>query len=363
MREMEEKMSIRNEKFGVTKEGKEITKYILENNNGLRVALLDLGAVIAETWVPDKNGVLEDVTLGYDTLEKYVTNKPGFGAVIGRCANRISNASFTLNGKKYTLEQNDVTNCLHGGNFRYERQFYEAECQSEEGQDSISFSRLSPDMEQGFPGNATVVITYTLNDENELMIEYYLVSDQDTVVNMTNHNYFNIGVGGHKATSLLNQEMQVFADNYTPVDEILIPTGEIRSVEGTALDFREMHKLGEGIGEASPDDKTVIGYDHNFVLRKDEGGIEKAVVYQDRESGRRLEVYTDFPGLQIYSATMLEEPDGKDGTEYKRFSGICFETQNFPNAVNQPGFPSAVLKAGEEYERVAVFRFDVMEEE
>lgn len=354
-------MGISREEFGVTKEQEKVTKYTLTNQNGMKVSLIDFGAVITNLWVPDREGVLEDIALGFDSIEGYEVNKPAFGAVIGRVANRISNGSFTLNGKQYQLDQNDETNCLHGGNFRFEKCMYQTECAETEGADSISFTRLSKDMEQGFPGNVTVTVTYTLNDANELMIDYYAVSDEDTVISLTNHCYYNIGKGGHKCKDVLNHTLQVFADAYTPVDEILVPTGEIRSVENTAMDFRNPHRIGERIGEAVPDESIVAGYDHNYVLAKEEGEVVKAAVYSDQESGRVMEVFTDFPGVQVYNAAELDIPNGKENTYYRGYAGICFETQNYPDAVNRPEFPDATLRAGEEYERVAVFRFDVMQ--
>lgn len=350
-------MGIQTEKFGVTKEGKEVTKYILENKNGLKLVLSDLGADILSIYVPDRDGVLEDISLGFDDVAGYETNKPAFGAVIGRFANRIAGAKFTLNGKTYELDDNDKTNCLHGGFTRYEHKIYKTECNSEDGSDKVSFSRISPDMEQGFPGELSLTVTYTLNDANEVRIEYRATSDSDTIINLTNHNYFNIGKGGHKCLDVRKQQMKLFADEYTPVNEILIPTGEMRSVEGTALDFREMQVIGERIGEDTPDEKTVSGYDHNFVLRNQTGTIGHAATYQDTKVGRRMEVFTDCPGIQVYSAATLAPTQGKDGMMYGPFAGICFETQNYPNAVNQEGFPSAVLKAGEEYKRTTVFRF------
>lgn len=354
-------MSIVKEEFGKNSDQQIVTKYTLKNGNGMEVSLLDLGAVITNIMVPDKNGVVEDVALGFDTVADYETNKPGFGAVIGRVANRISNASFTLNGKKYTLDANDETNCLHGGKFRYEHCMYEAEWEEGEEESSITFTRVSKDMEQGFPGNLTYTITYTLSEANELMIEYYAVCDADTVINLTNHCYFNIGPGGHKCKDVLDQDLQLFSDKYTPVDEILIPTGEIRSVENTALDFRTPHRIGDRIGEATPDETTVPVYDHNFVLEHEKDEVVKAVEYSDKRSGRIMEVYTDFPGMQVYNAAKVDVPNGKDHTHYGAFCGICFETQNYPDAVNISTFPTAVLRAGEEYERVAIFRFSTME--
>ena len=354
-------MSIIREKIGITKNGETVTKYTMVNRDGMHVSVLDLGAVITEITVPDKDGNKQDIVLGYDTVAEYEVNAPGFGAVMGRCANRISGAEYTLNGKTYTLQKNDGENCLHGGYNRFEHFMYQAECIEDIECDSIVFSRVSKDMEQGFPGNLNYSITYTWNDANELMLEYQAVSDQDTVINMTNHCYFNLGIEEYRSGSVLDQEMQIFANAYTPVGAGLIPTGEIRSVEGTAQDFRKMHKIGDKISKASADDSTVAGYDHNFVLNKGEEDIRLAARYIDRESKRTMEVFTDCPGLQVYSSDQLDDM-GKNNTYFGPFSGMCFESQNFPNAINQEGFPSPILRAGETYERTTVYRFGILEE-
>ncbi len=353
-------MSISKSKFGVTKEGKEVTKYTLKNTNGLEVSFIDLGGVITNIMMPDKDGNVDDIVLGYDKVSDYEVNMPSFGAPIGRYANRVSNASFSLNGKEYKLDMNDNTNCLHGGNTRYNRMMYDVETDSVENGDSITFSRLSPDGEQGLPGNLTVAITYTLNDQNELMVDYYAVGDADTIVNMTNHSYFNLGKGGHRCKDVLDQEVTIYADNYTPVNDILIPTGEIKSVENTALDFRKGKKIRDGLGAFDKDEKTVTEYDHNFVLNGDKiCDVAKAAQFICEDTGRMLEVYTDQPGMQLYTAGTLTVENAKDGMSYGNFSGACFETQNFPNAINTEGFPNAVLKAGEEYSTTTVFRFSV----
>ncbi len=353
-------MNIKKEDFGVTKNQEKVEKYTLQNQNGVSVSLINYGAIVTNILVPDRDGLLEDVVMGFDTLEGYEENHPMFGAIVGRVANRIANASFSLNGKIYTLDRNDGRNYLHGGNFHFEHCMYQAECSDNGKSGSVTFTRESKDMEQGFPGNATIAVTYTLNNANELMIAYYAVSDQDTVMNLTNHSYFNIGKEGHKGRDVLGHTLQVFADAYTPSDAQLLPTGEIRPVDNTALDFRMPHKIGERIGEAAQDEKTVAGYDHNYVLRKETGGIEKAASYWDQGSGRRMEVFTDFPGMQLYTANQLEKVDGKDGADYGQFGAVCFETQNYPDAINHPEFPDAVLRAGEEYERTAVFKFDII---
>lgn len=350
-------MRITKKEFGVTSKQEKVTKYILTNENGMEVTLIDLGAVITGILVPDKNGNKEDVVLGFDTVKDYETNPPSLGAVVGRFANRIANAKFTLNGKEYTLDQNDGKHCLHSGYKRLEHGMYQAECSEGLEECSVSFTRVSPSMEQGFPGNLTLSITYTLNDQDELMIEYYAVTDEDTIINLTNHSYFNIGIKGHKTPSICSQEMQLMADSYTPVNDERIPTGEIVSVENTPMDFKTMRRIGEDI-----DAGKVEGYDNNFVLNTQDGTIAKAAVYQDRESGRVMEVFTDFPGIQVYTSNGLCVDDGKEGASYRTFSGICFETQNYPDAVNHDNFPSAVLKPMEEYQRTTVFRFSLMED-
>lgn len=352
-------MSIRKESFGTTSDGMHVNRYTLKNHNGMEVSFLDLGAVIYSVEVSDREGKFEDIALGYDSVKGYEVNRPSFGAPIGRYANRIAGAKFVLNGKEYQLDENDGTNCLHGGVLRYNHCMYEAECIEEQESDSITFARLSPDGEQGFPGNLSIEITYTLNDADELMIEYHAVCDEDTIINLTNHSYFNLGSGGHTCADVLEQEVQIFADRYTPLSDNLVPTGEIRDVEGTALDFREYKTIGKEIGGKDPAERTVTGYDHNFILNHPTGEVAMAARIRDPKSGRVMEVFTDLPGLQLYTAEDLIEPGGKDGMTYGNFCGACFESQNFPNAVNMEEFPNAVLRAGEEYSTVTVYRFRV----
>lgn len=354
-------MSIKTEEFGLTKEGKKVTRYTLTNRQGASVSFLDLGAVIQSIVVPDREGKLEDVVLGYDTVEGYESNVPSFGAPVGRCANRISDGQFTLNGTVYPLEQNDDTNCLHGGYLRYNHLMYETECMQGMEEDSIAFSRLSPDGEQGFPGNLSLTITYTWSDACELMIEYHAVCDADTVLNLTNHSYFNIRSGGQSAGDVLPLEIQIVSEQYTPIGAKRLPTGEIRSVEGTAMDFREFHVLGSRIGEDDAAVKTVSGYDHNYLLSKQNKGIMYAAAARDAESGRIMVVFTDMPGIQLYSAKELEETGGKGGITYGHFGGVCFETQQFPNGINEPNFPSPILKAGEEFESTTIYCFGICE--
>ncbi|MCI9080555.1 MAG: galactose mutarotase [Lachnospiraceae bacterium] len=351
-------MSITKSKFGVDKAGNEVTKYTLKNKNGMEVSFINLGAVITNIVVPGRDGVFEDIALGYDETAPYEVNKPSFGAPIGRYSNRVSNAKFVLNGKEYKLDQNDETNCLHGGNLRYNCCMYNAEYEEFEEEDKIIFSRHSPDGEQGFPGNLDYSVTYILDDDDELIIGYNAECDQDTIVNFTNHTYFNLGKGGHKCPDVLDQEVQIEADYYTPVNDILVPTGELKELASTALDFREFKKLRDGIGKEDAYGNIVAGYDYNFVLRTDgKDAIRKAAQFRDNSTGRIMEVFTDQPGMQLYTANDLDIDGCKEGVHYGNFCGACFETQNFPNAINTEGFPNAVLKAGEQFKSITVYRF------
>lgn len=345
--------------FGKTKDGREVTRYILENANGMRVGFLDLGAVITNIWVKDRDGNVDDVVHGYDTVQGYEVNVPSFGAPVGRCANRISDGHFFINGTEYKLDQNDVTNCLHSGYLRYNHLMYEAEYEKGDGEEVLTFSRVSPDGEQHFPGNFTYSITYRLNDADELIIEYDGVSDADTVVNMTNHSYFNLGPGGHKGKSILSHEVKIFAEKYTPLTELLYPSGEIASVEGTKLDLRQFQQIGKEVVSDKNAPDYFKGYDHNFILDHPTGEVVEAAIYRVPENGRMMTVLTDQPGIQMYTAPELSGEQGKDGVVYGPSSAVCFESQNYPNAVNTPGFPSAILKAGEPYRHVTVFRFGV----
>lgn len=353
-------MGIQTEEFGVTKSGEKVTRYILTNHQGNQVAFLDLGAVVQSIVVPDRDGKLEDIVLGYDTVAGYESNVPSFGAPVGRCANRISDGKFTLNGKTYTLDQNDDTNCLHGGYLRYNHCMYEVECMTGAESDSIAFSRLSPDGEQGFPGNLSLTITYTWNDDNELMIEYHAICDEDTVLNLTNHSYFNIGSGGHAGENVLSQEVQILADHYNPIGDKRLPTGESLPVAGTCMDFTTFHPIGDCIGADDAEAGTLSGYDHNYILPQHEPGeVIKAAEIRDPGNGRVMEVFTDMPGVQFYIAKELVESGGKEGLTYQNYGGACFESQNYPNGINQENFPSPILQAGVEYESTTVYRFHV----
>jgi aldose 1-epimerase len=349
-------MNVSKKVFGTTKNGEEVTLFTLKNSKGMTATFLDYGAVLVNLLVPDANGKFEDVVLGYDTVAEYEKNGPGMGSFIGRHANRIGDAKFTLNGKTYELEKNDGKNNLHGGSVGYNKFIYEAEI-FEEDEDSVSveFSRLSPDMEQGFPGNLDISVTYTLTENNELVIEYLAVSDQDTIVNLTNHTYFNLA--GHKSGTVLDHLVQIEADQFTPTTEDLIPTGEFADVTGTPMDFRKLKPLGQDILE---DYKPLIqagGYDHNYVLKIKEDEVSKVAELVDEKSRRKMSIFTDMPGLQLYTANFLVDEKGKDGAVYQKRDAVCFETQYFPNSCNVEAFPSCALKAGKEYDFVTIYKF------
>lgn len=360
---MKIEMGMQKEQFGTTKDGKTVTRYILENANGMRVGLIDLGAVITNIWVPDRDGKMEDVVHGYDSVQAYEVNVPSFGAPVGRCANRISGGRCSIGGREYELDHNDGENCLHSGYLRYNHLMYEAEYkQQEDGSEWLCFSRLSPDGEQSLPGNFSYSISYCLTDGNELVIKYEGVSDKDTVVNMTNHSYFNLGKGGHKGKTIFDHEVKLFSDKYMPVNDQLYPTGEICDVEGTPFDFREFKRIGKDIVSDKDSPHYFKGYDHNFVLEHEKGEVVRAAACRVPSSGRQLVVLTDQPGIQMYTAPELSGEAGKDGVIYGPSSAVCFEAQNYPNAVNTPEFPDIILKAGEPYRQVTIFRFGIYEE-
>lgn len=349
-------MSIKKHSFGKTSEGEEATLYTLINKKGMSVSLTDYGANIVNVIVPDKEGKYDDVVLGYETVTGYEGNKAGYGSFIGRNANRIGGASALINGKEYPLEKNDGENNLHSGSKSYNKFMYETEIFEEEDADSVEFSRLSPHMEQGFPGNLDISVTYTLTDENELVIEYMAVSDRDTLCNLTNHSYFNLN--GHASGSILNHKVMLNADSFTPTDDKLIPTGEIRSVEGTPMDFRKLKTIGAEIDADYEPLKIAGGYDHNYVLNISGTEVEKVAELVSDESGRIMEVFTNLPGIQLYTGNFIDGmEEGKKNFVYEKRAGVCFETQFFPDACHKPEFSSSFLKAANEYDYVTVYKF------
>lgn len=353
-------MKITHKPFGTTKNGEEATLYTISNSNGMKVSFTDFGANIVSIIVPDRDGNFADVALGFKNLEGYEVNRPGFGSFIGRCANRIGGAKIELNGKVYELQKNDGENTLHGGEPGYNRLMYDTEIFEDKDMISIEFSRVSPDNEQGFPGNLDIKVTYSLTEDNELVIEYHATSDKDTVVNLTNHSYFNLS--GHNSGDILNHKVWINANQFTPTTADLIPTGELRDVTGTPMDFRTLKRIGEDISSDYEPIRIAGGYDHNYVLNVTTGVVEKVAELVDETTGRVMEVFTNKPGMQLYTSNMLSCADNncKDGASYGRWAGVCFETQFFPNACNIKHFPSSVLKAGQVYEFVTIYKFSCM---
>lgn len=347
-------MGIARREFGKAADGTTVFLYTLTNENGITASFTDLGAIWVSMVVPDRNGVMADVVQGYDTAEAYIGNSAHFGAPIGRNANRIGNASFTLNGEIYTLAQNDGKNNLHSGPNLYHDRVWEVQTEEDELGSQIQFSLFSPDGDQGYPGNAEIHVTYTLTPDNAVMIAYGMTTDADTIANFTNHSYFNLR--GHDAGDIESQQVQILADAFTPADAGSIPTGEIRPVEGTPMDFRQMKPIGQDID--AEDEQMILGrgFDHNWVLNRGEELFLAAKAY-DEQSGRMMEVYTELPGMQFYTANFLNGEKGKNGAIYKRRSSYCFETQYFPDAINKPQFVSPVLKAGDEYHTMTVYQF------
>jgi aldose 1-epimerase len=338
--------------FGKTADGKDVQAFTISNKEGAVVKLLSRGATLAEWHVPGKNGTTADCVFGFDDVAGYESERNGyFGATIGRVGNRIAGGKFKLNGKEYTLTKNDKTNTLHGGGKRSFDKVVWSGMPSGNAQ-GVTFKYVSPDGEEGFPGKLTARVTYTLNDKNELRIEYEAVTTKDTPINLTNHAYFNLSGAG--SPTILDHEAMLAADHYTPVDETLIPTGEIAPVEGTPLDFREFHKIGERVDQLN--DKPGKGYDHNFVLNNQTGNLALAAKVRDPKSGRVLSVFTTEPGIQFYGGNFLDGVKGKGGKAYNYRSAFCLETQHYPNSVNEPKFPSTILKPGKVYKHTCVYQ-------
>jgi aldose 1-epimerase len=348
-------MSITAQPFGETAEGTPIERYTLTNAHGLEAEIMTYGGTLIALRVPDRAGAFGDVVLGFDTLTPYLGEQPFLGALVGRFCNRIAGAQFTLNGTTYQLAHNDGANHLHGGPHGFHHAIWRAnERPSSEGP-SLELHYLSRDGEAGYPGNLSVTVTYTLTDQNALWLDYSATTDRDTVINLTNHAYFNL-TGG----DILSHELQLDATHFLPIDETLIPIGELRLVHGTPMDFLTSTVIGKRI---SADDEQVRhgqGYDHTWVLDKPAGALGHAARVYAPESGRVLDVATTAPGIQFYSGNMLDGSlAGKGGTIYSRNSGLCLETQHFPDSPNQPQFPSTVLRPGETYRHTTIFQFSV----
>jgi aldose 1-epimerase len=345
--------------FGKTKDGQPVGIYTLTNTGGMEVAITNYGGVVVSIKTPDRSGKFADVVLGFDTFDAYLNNTPFFGALVGRYGNRIAKARFTLDGHEYHLAANDNGNTLHGGLKGFDKRLWQAKDVSTKEIPALELTCLSKDGEEGFPGNLSVTVTYSLTPKNELKIDYAATTDKDTVLNLTNHSYFNLAGQGER--DILSHLMMINADRFTPVDATLIPTGELKSVAGTPLDFRKPTAIGARIDADDQQMKFGRGYDHNFVLNRKGGELILAARVTEPSSGRVLEVLTTQPGLQFYTGNFLDGTiHGKAGKVYPRRSAFCMETQHFPDSPNQPQFPTAVLKPGEHFQSTTVFRFSTV---
>jgi len=347
-------MKTKREHFGRLADGTAVDIYTLTNASGLEARVMTYGAILVSLKVPDRNGVLADVNLGFDTLAGYLGTHPYFGAIIGRYGNRIAKARFTLDGVEYRLAPNNNGNTLHGGVKGFDKVVWKAEPVKVAYGTGVKLTYLSKDMEEGFPGNLSVTVVYTLTDTNELEIRYEATTDKATPINLTNHAYWNLK--GEGQGDVLGHRLQIEADKITAVDSAanLIPTGEIIPVAGTPFDFTSPHAIGERIAQVEG------GYDHNFVLRSGGGTLALAARVEEPASGRALEIWTDQPGIQFYTGNFLDGTViGKGGKSYGKHYAFCLETQHFPDSPNQPNFPTTILKPGQTYRTVTVHKFSV----
>lgn len=347
--------SLEKREFGTAESGKTGYLFTLENKNGMKIKVTDFGAALVSVFVPDKNGDYLDVVLGYDDTKAYEKGGVSFGAPVGRNANRIGGAAFEINGVTYELEKNDNgKNNLHSGTDYYNKRFWEVK---EASQQAITFVLHSPDKDQGYPGTLDMHVTYELTDDNAVRMKYDAVPDQDTIINMTNHSYFNLS--GHDSGDILNHQMSIDADYFTRADAESIPTGELLEVAGTPMDFRSAKRIGEGIDADYEATRLGGGYDHNWVLKND-GKFAKVAEAASFESGIVMEVWTDLPGMQVYTSNFLTDEPGKNGSTYQKRAAICFETQYFPDAIHHDHFAGPVCSAGEAYHTVTEYRFGIL---
>ncbi|MBU3189533.1 galactose mutarotase [Clostridium bowmanii] len=349
-------MSIKKD-FGIV-DGKSVYLFTIKNSKGMVAKITNYGGTLVSVMVQDNKGELGDVVLGYEKVEDYIKYNYFLGATVGRVANRIENSSFELNGTQYKLAKNEGENHIHGGIVGFDKVVWEEKQQVKESDECIELSYLSIDGEEGYPGNLNVRVKYTVTEDNELKIEYFAISDKDTIVNLTNHSYFNLT--GQGSGDILKHKLMINSDKFTINNKLSIPTGEIAKVDNTPMDFRVLTYIGENI---SSDYEQIVfgnGYDHNWIINNSSEKLNKAAEVYDEKSGRVMEVYTTKPGVQFYSGNFLKglEP-GKGGTTYYKRGGLCLETQYFPNAINNENFPSPILKANENYEHSTIYKFSI----
>jgi aldose 1-epimerase len=340
--------------FGAMPDGTKVKSFTITNARGSSLQLITYGAAIVSLKVPDRDGKIDDIVLGFDTMQGYLGRNPFFGAIVGRYGNRIAGAKFTLNGTEYRITPSDRQNTLHGGRKGFDKVVWNGAKLDDQ---TVEFNYLSKDGEEGFPGNLNVQVRYTLNDANEMKISYSATTDKATVVNLTNHAYYNLAGAG--SGDVLGHELQINADKYTPGNAGLIPTGELAPVENTPFDFRQLHKIGDKIAADDPQIRAGGGYDHNFVLNRKADGLFTAAIVHDPKSGRTMTIQTTEPGLQFYSGNGLGNMTGKNGTTYARRGAFCLEPQHFPDSPNHPDFPSTALRPGQTYQSESVYQFTV----
>lgn len=345
-------MGVVKEKFGTARNGKEVYAFTISNANGMQAKIINFGAILVSLLVPDKDGKPEDVVLGYDSLEEYYGNGSFFGATIGPSANRIGGASFEINGKAYQIDVNDGPNNLHS---HMENGYHKQVWDAVEGDNSVTLTLEGKDGEMGFPGNKKITMVYSLSEDNALKLAYHVSADADTIVNLTNHTYFNLA--GHKAGKIEDHLLQLHAGNYTPVVPGAIPTGEIQPVAGTPMDFTKAKAIGQDINADFEQLKLTLGYDHNFVIDGADGSLKEIAVVEDPKSGRKMKVFTTLPGVQFYAGNCIGEDTGKDNTPYGPRKGFCLETQYYPDNIHHPNFPQSVFGPGRDYESVTVYQF------
>lgn len=353
------RMVVTQDAFGETEDSQQADIYNLKNANGVEVRITNYGGIVVSLMVPDKNGTMGDIVLGFDDLQGYLGDDPYFGAIVGRYGNRIRNAQFTLDGTTYQLPVNNNDNTLHGGTTGFNDRLWQTrQFSGDDGSVSLELTYWSPDGEMGFPGNLLTTVTYTLTNENALRIDYTALTDEKTVLNLTNHSYWNLA--GQGSGDILDHELMINADHFTPVDKELIPNGKIQPVKGTPFDFTEAKAIGEDIDARNQQIQFGGGYDHNFVLNSEQGELSLAARVYEPESGRVMEVFTTEPGVQFYTGNFLDgSVVGKNGHTYQKRGAFCLETQHFPDSPNRDNFPSTVLEAGEKYSTTTIYKFSV----
>lgn len=342
--------------FGETQNGDIVSKFLLENKSGMQVEVSDLGALVLAISIIDKDGIQRDVALGFEKVEDYFDTETGMGAYVGRNANRIKGACVNIEGVDYKLDANEGNNNLHSGFNRSHCQMYYSEKGADDSGEYVEFHRVSPHLEQGFPGDLEQTIRYTLTKNNELMIDYVMSSDKTTIVNPTNHTYFNLD--GHSSGTILEHELEIYSDSFLDIDKEMIPTGDIIGVSGTPMDFRKKKKIGLDIDSEYLPLRTANGYDHNYIFKNDRI-LKKVAKLYSSESGISMTVLSDLCGLQIYTGNFLNGQAGKDGSTYGKHSGICLETQFYPNSCNDKRFPSPLLEAGTKFVSRTVYKFEL----